>query len=253
MAADHYLTPDWPAPANVRAYFTLRTDGHSEGCYRAFNLADHVGDAPEAVAANRAQLQTELKLPNDPQWLEQIHSDRAVLAHSDGKVRTADASFTSERGTVCAVLTADCLPLLICNRDGSEVAAVHAGWRGLTGGVIRATVNAMRSAPQDLLVWLGPAIGPQAFECGVDVLEAAFESAISASHAEAIAKCFVPHSQKPLHFQADIYALGRAELAELAVTEVYGGDRCTVTEEAEFFSYRRDGDTGRMASLIWFE
>ncbi|WP_226666282.1 peptidoglycan editing factor PgeF [Microbulbifer aggregans] len=253
MAAEHFLIPDWPVPANVRAFFTLRKDGHSKGAYAAFNLADHVGDDPEAVAANRAQLADELNLPNTPQWLEQIHSDKAVVAQADGIVRTADASFTTETGVVCAVLTADCLPLLISNRAGTEVAAIHAGWRGLTGGVIRETINAMQSAPKDLLVWLGPAIGPQTFECGVDVLEAAFESTMSEDHAEAIAKCFVPHSKKPLHFLADIYALGRAELSELGVTEIYGGDRCTVTEESEFFSFRRDGDTGRMASLIWFE
>ena len=253
MAADHYLKPDWPAPANVHAVFTLRHGGHSEGDYRAFNLGDHVGDDPEAVAANRALLQRELGLPNPPQWLEQIHSDKVVEAESDGKIRTADASFSREKGSVCSVLTADCLPLLVCNRDGSEVAAIHAGWRGLAGGVIRATIEAMESKPEELMVWLGPAIGPHAFECGVDVLEAAFESAMSESHAEAIAGCFVPHSQKPLHFLADIYALGRAELQELGVTDVYGGDRCTVTEESEFFSYRRDGNTGRMASLIWIE
>ena len=253
MSADHYLKPDWPAPANVSAFFTLRRGGHSEGAYTAFNLADHVGDAPEAVAANREQLQKELSLPSEPQWLEQIHSDKAVKAQSDGKVRTADASFSAEQGTVCTVLTADCLPLLVCNREGSEVAAIHAGWRGLTGGVIRETIRAMSSAPEDLLVWLGPAIGPEAFECGVDVLEAAFESSMSESHAEAIAHCFVPHAKKPLHFLADIYALGRAELAELGVTDIFGGDRCTVSEDAEFFSFRRDGDTGRMASLIWFE
>ncbi|WP_160154498.1 peptidoglycan editing factor PgeF [Microbulbifer sp. ALW1] len=253
MSAEHYLTPDWPAPANVRAFSTLRGDGHSQGDYRAFNLADHVGDAAETVAANRDKLRRELALPGDPQWLEQIHSDKAVEAQGDGKVRTADASFTAEKNTVCAVLTADCLPLLVCSRDGSEVAAIHAGWRGLTGGVIRETIRAMATAPKDLLVWLGPAIGPQAFECGVDVLEAAFESSMSESHGSAIAKCFVPHAKKPLHFLADIYGLGRAELAELGVTEIYGGDRCTVSEEQDFFSYRRDGNTGRMASLIWFE
>lgn len=253
MAADHYLKPDWPAPANVRAFVTLRGNGHSEGAYSAFNLADHVGDNPEAVAANRAQLQEELNLPSPPQWLEQIHSDRAVEAKSDGKVLTADASFTREKGVVCAVLTADCLPLLVCNRDGSEVSAIHAGWKGLTGGVIRATIEDMQSNPADLLVWLGPAIGPEAFECGVDVLEAAFESALSESHAEAISKCFVPHTEKPLHFLADIYGLGRAELQELGITEIYGGDRCTVSESDAFYSYRRDRDTGRMASLIWLE
>ncbi|WP_237068705.1 peptidoglycan editing factor PgeF [Microbulbifer guangxiensis] len=253
MALDHYLFPDWPAPAAVRAAVTLRSGGHSEGAYSSFNLGNHVGDDEIAVSANRRQLQQELQLPAEPQWLEQIHSDRVVEAHHDGVVRTADASFTGSPGVVCAVLTADCLPVLLCDRQGTRVAAVHAGWRGLAGGVIRNAVEALDCAPEDLLAWLGPAIGPNAFETGVDVLEAFFESAQSADHAEKMAQCFRPHSKKPLHFLADIYGLGRAELESLGVSAIYGGDRCTVTDAESFFSYRRDKTTGRMASLIWLQ
>lgn len=253
MTADHYLFPDWPAPANIRAAVTLRSGGHSTGPYSAFNLGAHVGDVEAAVMANRAQLRDELQLPTEPQWLEQIHSDKVIEARADGTVRTADASIAREPGIVCAVLTADCLPLLLCDRAGSRVAAVHAGWRGLADGIVRNTVTALDCAPEELLVFLGPAIGPQAFETGVDVLEAFFESAIDSVHAELIAQSFQPHTEKPLHFRADIYALARAELRQLGVTQVFGGDRCTVSEPENFYSYRRDKTTGRMASLIWID
>ncbi|AOS96899.1 Laccase domain protein YfiH [Microbulbifer aggregans] len=253
MAPDHYLFPDWPAPARVRAAVTLRGGGHSEGPYQSFNLGNHVGDNEAAVSANRQQLRQELQLPSEPQWLEQIHSDKVVEAHADDVVRTADAGFTGSQGVVCAVLTADCLPVLLCDREGTQVAAVHAGWRGLAGGVVRNTVAALDSSPENLLAWLGPAIGPDAFETGVDVLEAFFESAQNAEHAEKMAQCFRPHSQKPLHFLADIYGLARAELESLGVSDVYGGDRCTVSDAENFYSYRRDKTTGRMASLIWLE
>ncbi|GAA5525052.1 polyphenol oxidase [Microbulbifer aestuariivivens] len=251
MALDHYLFPDWPAPTAVRAAVTLRSGGHSEGPYASFNLGSHVGDSEAAVMANRAQLERELQLPCAPQWLEQIHSDKVVAAGSDGIVRTADASYATGPGVVCAVLTADCLPLLLCDREGSRVAAVHAGWRGLAAGVVRNTVAALDCQPENLLAWLGPAIGPDVFETGVDVLEAFFENAQSAAHTEQMAQCFRPHSRKPLHFLADIYALARAELQALGVGAVYGGDRCTVNDAENFYSYRRDKTTGRMASLIW--
>lgn len=251
MSSDHYLIPDWPAPANVRAATSLRSGGHSQGPYASFNLANHVGDGAEAVAANRHQLLEELQLPAEPQWLEQIHGDRAVEARDDGLVRTADASFALGPGAVCAVLTADCLPVLFCDRAGTRVAVAHAGWRGLAEGILRSTVAALDCPPGELLVWLGPAIGPQAFETGVDVLEAFFEHAQNGAHTESIAECFRPHSEKPLHFRADIYGLARAELHQLGVKDIHGGDRCTVSEPENFFSYRRDKTTGRMASLIW--
>ncbi|MCW8127505.1 peptidoglycan editing factor PgeF [Microbulbifer halophilus] len=251
MSNDHYLIPDWPAPANVRAATSLRAGGRSEGPYASFNLGDHVGDDAQAVAANRRQLREELQLPAEPQWLEQIHADRAVEARADGLVRTADAGFVQGPGAVCAVLTADCLPVLFCDRAGTRVAAAHAGWRGLAGGILRSTVAALDCPPEELLVWLGPAIGPQAFETGVDVLEVFFEQALNDGHTEAIAGCFRPHMEKPLHFRADIYGLAHAELRQLGIEEVYGGDRCTVSEPDSFFSFRRDKTTGRMASLIW--
>ncbi|MFA0810486.1 peptidoglycan editing factor PgeF [Microbulbifer epialgicus] len=251
MSSDHYLTPTWPAPARVRATSTLRRNGHSKEAYASFNLAAHVGDLESAVLANRRQLHDQLNLPAEPQWLEQIHSDRVVEAHPDGLVRTADASFSQTSGIVCAVLTADCLPVLICDKAGTRVAAAHGGWRGLAGGILRNTVTALDCDPAELMVWLGPAIGPKAFETGIDVLEAFFENAQSREHTEAIARCFQPHSLKPLHFLSDIYALARAELAGLGITEVYGGDHCTVSESDYFYSYRREKTTGRMASLIW--
>ncbi|WP_346838852.1 peptidoglycan editing factor PgeF [Microbulbifer sp. SAOS-129_SWC] len=251
MSTDHYLLPDWPAPANVRAATSLRGGGHSSGAYASFNLGAHVGDDTDAVAANRQQLREELQLPAEPQWLEQIHSDKVVAAGDDGLVRTADASFANGAGPVCAVLTADCLPVLFCDRAGTRVAAAHAGWRGLAGGIVRETVAALDCDPAELLVWLGPAIGPRAFETGVDVLEEFFEQAIDGEHTAAIAQCFRPHVQKPLHFLADIYALARAELRRLGVDAIYGGDRCTASEPEDFYSYRRDKTTGRMASLIW--
>lgn len=253
MSSEHYLFPNWPAPANVRAATSLRGGGHSKGDYESFNLGAHVGDDEQSVAANRSQLLQELQLPANPQWLEQIHSDRIVEARADGLVRTGDASFARAPGAVCAVLTADCLPVLFCDKSGTRVAAAHAGWRGLAEGILRSSVEALDCDPQELLVWLGPAIGPQAFETGVDVLEVFFENAQSGEHAEAIAQCFRPHTKKPLHFLADIYALARAELRQLGVSEIYGGDRCTVSEEESFFSYRRDKTTGRMASLIWLQ
>jgi len=251
MSSDHYQTPTWPAPAKVRAYTTLRTGGHSSGAFASFNLAAHVGDSEPAVSANRNQLLEQLNLPGEPQWLEQIHSDRIVEAHRDGLIRTADASFSLTSGAVCAVLTADCLPVLICDKAGTRVAAAHAGWRGLAGGILRNTVTALDCDPAELMVWLGPAIGPEAFETGVDVLEAFFEGAQSGGHTEAIAHCFRPHSRKPLHFLADIYGLARAELTGLGVEDVYGGKHCTVQEPECFYSYRREKTTGRMASLIW--
>ncbi|MCX2795917.1 peptidoglycan editing factor PgeF [Microbulbifer thermotolerans] len=253
MLSENYLFPRWPAPSNVRAATSLRSGGTSGAPYTAFNLATHVGDDDQSVADNRKRLQRDLRLPAEPQWLEQIHSDRVVLARADGLVRTADASFATSPGAVCAVLTADCLPVLFCDQSGTRVAAAHAGWRGLAGGVLRTSVEALDCDPAELLVWLGPAIGPQAFETGVDVLEAFFENALSGAHTEAIAQCFRPHTQKPLHFLADIYALARAELHQLGVDAIYGGDRCTFTEEAHFYSYRRDKITGRMATLIWLE
>lgn len=235
------LLPAWPAPANVRALQTLRSAGCSPPPWSSFNLGDHVGDAPERVAANRAALRQHL--PNEPLWLKQVHGTVAVNAENSPNFVTADASFSHAAGHVCAVMTADCLPILLCDQAGSVVAAAHAGWRGLLDGVIEATVAQMRVPPSRLLAWLGPAIGPACFEVG-DEVRAAFvsKSAVAAS-------AFVEHAQGK--WLADIYQLARQRLNRLGIVDISGGDACTVSEAERYFSYRRDGVTGRMASLIW--
>ena len=235
------ILPDWPAPPNVKSLMTTREGGVSCTPWASLNLGDHVGDDPAHVAANRARLRE--MLPAEPGWLRQVHSDRVVDLGRDANLE-ADASFTREKGRVCAVLTADCLPVLFCDRAGSVVAAAHAGWRGLAGGVLEATVAAMQVDPGELLAWMGAAIGPAAFEVG-DEVRAAFVG----RHA-ATAAAFVPQPA-PGKWLADIYQLARIRLESVGVRAVYGGGRCTFGEPDSFFSYRRDGVTGRMASLIW--
>ena len=256
----HWLVPDWPAPANIHAATTLRTGGVSQSPYFSLNPAAHVGDAADSVEKNRLIIKEMLALPAEPVWLEQVHSNRAVKAVNPPCPplqkrggQQADASYTDEPGVVCAVMTADCLPLLVCSADGRQVAAIHAGWRGLLAGVIGNTVEAMQSpsnpplckrgARGDLLAWLGPAIGPECFEVGVEVRDAFLEK--SAAYRPAFkeqggGKCL-----------ADIYLLSKIELAALGISRVYGGTHCTVTEHERFYSYRRDAQTGRMATLIW--
>ncbi len=235
------LQPDWPAPRSVKSLTTCRTGGVSGVPWASFNLGDHVGDEPVHVAANRAHLRRQL--PAEPEWLQQVHS--ATVVEAGTGPAEADAAFTRKPATVCAVLTADCLPVLFCDRAGSVVAAAHAGWRGLAGGVLEATVAAMRVPPGEVLAWLGAAIGPQAFEVGDEVRQA-----FVARHPQA-AEAFLPRT--PGKWLADIYVLARIRLAHAGVQAVYGGGRCTYTEADTFFSYRRDGITGRMASLIWLE
>ncbi|MDQ2078114.1 peptidoglycan editing factor PgeF [Marinimicrobium sp. ABcell2] len=244
------ILPDWPAPANVRAAITTRSGGQSHGPYASNNLAFHVEDDERAVVANRERLRAQLALPEDPQWLTQVHGTKVPAARADGRVRTADGCYSRTPGLACAVLTADCLPLLLCNRTGTQVAAVHAGWRGLAKGVVKRAVSRFDDRPQDLLVYLGPAISREYFEVGVEVLEAFFRSARNQAHSDRIAASFSP-GVRPLHFFADLYALARAELSALGVTQIYGGDYCTYADSERFYSYRRDRVTGRMASLIW--
>lgn len=234
-----FIVPDWPAPPSVHALSTTRRGGIGCGVYRSFNLAAHVGDDPSVVAANRSLLGTHL--PVAPVWLAQVHGVRCVDAASGGE---ADAS-VSHGGRACAVLTADCLPLLFCNDAGTVVAAAHAGWRGLAAGVIESTVAAMQLPGRELLVWLGPAIGPQAFEVGADVRTAFLSDDAGADAA------FVAHGEGK--WLCDLYALARRRLARLGVMRVFGGDFCTFSDAQRFFSYRRDGVTGRMATLIWIE
>ncbi|TRW91439.1 peptidoglycan editing factor PgeF [Candidatus Methylobacter oryzae] len=237
----HWLTPDWPAPANVHAATTLRTGGASCGAYASLNPAMHVGDDADLVRQNRQTIKAMLDLPSEPVWLEQIHSNRAVQALAAEPLQQADASYTAESGVVCAVLTADCLPLLVCTADGGQVAAIHAGWRGLLAGVIGNTLTAMTST--GVLVWLGPAIGPDCFEVGQEVRDAFLEKSLTFTTAF--------KQQSNGKWLADIYQLARIDLARLGVDRVYGGGFCTVTEHERFYSYRRDKETGRMATLIW--
>jgi len=238
----NWIKPDWPLPAHVHAAVTLRTGGVSTGAYASLNPAGHVNDDPQHVKTNRYIIKDMLQLPSEPVWLQQVHGVRVVNADETNSLEEADASFADQPGTVCAVLTADCLPLLFCGDDGEVVAAAHAGWRGLRAGIIAETLYAMSC--QDAQVWLGPAIGPESFEVGDDVRDAFVrDNPITAVAFRA---------GQPGKWLADIYRLARIKLAELGVQQVYGGDLCTVADAQRFYSYRRDGAaTGRMASLIW--
>lgn len=236
---------EWPAPPNVHAFFTLRSGGASAGPFASFNLAQHVGDAPAAVAANRARLRDALSLAREPVWLSQVHGTRVIDANAaeGGSALEADGSYSEQAAVVCAVLTADCLPILLCDRAGTRVAALHAGWRGLAAGVVAAGVAAMGPRGAALLAWLGPAIGPQHFEVGPEVRQAFLARNPNAAAA------FAPGRGD--RWFADLYALARGELSACGVNQVFGGGLCTVSDPARFFSYRRDGQCGRMASLIW--
>ena len=237
-----WLIPDWPAPAGVKACVTTRTGGVSLAPFDSLNLGDHVDDSPEAVAENRRRLTERFSI--QPAWLKQVHG--IAVAHADpGQVATADASWTATPGIACAAMTADCLPVLFCDRAGTRVAAAHAGWRGLAAGVLEATLDTLAVPAGDVLVWLGPAIGPQAFEVGPEVRET-FVRQVPES-----ARAFVPGAHEG-KLMADIYELARLRLAARGVTAVYGGGLCTVTDP-RFFSYRRHPRTGRFASLIWLE
>ena len=241
-----WLQAEWPAPANVRTASTLRTGGVSELPFDSLNLGDHVGDAPEAVRSNRQRLKEALRLPDEPCWLNQVHRSRVIEAGKWAAPPEADACIARTAGQVCVVMTADCLPVLFCNREGDRVAAAHAGWRGLAGGVLECTVNSLGLPGSQLMAWLGPAIGPDAFEVGEEV-----RIAFTARDAAA-AQAFRP-SHRAGHWLADLYLLARQDLARLGVHAVYGGGLCTCSDELRFFSYRRDGKCGRMASLIWLE
>ncbi|MGB6977365.1 MAG: peptidoglycan editing factor PgeF [Gammaproteobacteria bacterium] len=238
------VKPIWPAPPSIHAYTTVRSDGFSRSPYDSFNLSQHVGDDPLAVSVNRAKLTLVLKLPTDPIWLQQAHSNKVVPAHEITAGTQADASYTDQFNVVCAILTADCLPLLLTDRQGSKVAAIHAGWRGLAAGVIDATVRELHIPGNELLAWLGPTISAEHYEVGNEVRDAFVQQ-----HAEAKA-AFTGTTQNK--WQADLYLLARQCLNRLGVNQIYGGEFCTYTHQNFFFSHRRDqGITGRMATLIW--
>lgn len=239
------LYPDWPAPPSVRAAITTRSGGVSPPPWDGLNLADHVGDDPARVAENRRRLHATLALPAEPFWLQQVHGCDVADADTSGTGSpcAADAAVATRPGRVCAVLTADCLPVLFCSRAGDWVAAVHAGWRGLTAGVLDQALAHAGTPATEVLAWLGPAIGPGAFEVGAEV-----RAAFLANDAGA-AGCFAPSPAG--RWLADLYGLARRRLARCGVGWVGGGGLCTFTDAERFFSFRRDGATGRMASLIW--
>lgn len=250
------LQPAWDAPARVRAFASLRRGGGigaSIAPFDALNLGAACGDVPDVVAANRAALRAHAHLPSAPRWLQQVHGTavqrfdgaEALLEPVDvlAPFAVADASVTQTPGVVLAILTADCLPVLFAARDGREIAAAHAGWRGLAAGVLEATVAAMRTPAEDVVVWIGPAAGPAAYEIGIEVHDA-FVSADAA-----MARHFV--ATRPGHWRVDLPRIARDRLAAAGVMQVSGGDRCTISEPACFFSHRRDGRSGRQASLVW--
>ncbi|MCR4303772.1 MAG: peptidoglycan editing factor PgeF [Gallionella sp.] len=262
---NHCLIPDWPAPINVRALQTTRQGGVSASPYDSLNLGGHVGDAPLAVARNRILLNN--LLPSEPVWLEQMHGTVVASADNASCLPQADACIARHRAAVCVVMTADCLPVLLCDAQGSVVGAAHAGWKGLAAGVIEATVQAMNVAPHNLMAWLGPAISQQAFEVGDEVRtlfvdahpQAAAAFTLSPSRGEGV-DSFLPFGERVpvraregVKYMADIYALARLRLNALGITQIYGGEYCTYCDSESFFSYRRDGATGRMGTFIWLD
>ncbi len=239
------IRPEQPLAPGVQALSSTRDGGVSAAPWHSLNLGDHVGDDSAAVAENRRLLQETLGI-GQPQWLTQVHGVQVVEAKNDGVVREADACWTRTPGVVCTAMTADCLPVLFADAEGRCVAAAHAGWRGLLNGVLESTLGVF-DAPADVHAWLGPAIGPTAFEVGAEVREAFIKH-----HAEA-ERAFIPSPAHPERWLADLYHLARQRLERAGVGRVSGGDRCTFTDQALFYSYRRDGVTGRMASLIWLQ
>ena len=252
------VAPDWEAPARVRSAFTLRTGGVSVSPYDSLNLGAHVGDAGDAVAENRRRVRARLGLPAEPVWLQQVHGievadlDATVApggpvgpGRASGPPPRADAAVTRRSGRVCVIQVADCMPVLFAARDGSAVGAAHAGWRGLAGGVLEETVRKLAVPPQQLIAWLGPTIGQSHFEVGDDV-----RSAFVLRDPDA-ASAFETNARG--RWQCDLYALARRRLSALGVQDVFGGGWCTYADAARFFSFRRDGQCGRMAALVWME
>lgn len=243
VTAESLLKVNWPAPPQIRAFTTTRNGGQSPSPYDSLNLGEHVGDNPDCVAANRQILMETASLPDSPHWLKQSHSNTVIDIHQWHPDIEADAIVSNVPHTVCVVMTADCLPLLLTNTKGTQIAAIHAGWRGLQAGIIENTIAKFSAPHSGILAWMGPAIGPQTFEVGPEV-KAAFLTVDSAAKT-----AFTPnHTDR---FLANIYLLARQRLSAQGVTAIYGGDYCTYSDKERFFSYRRDGITGRMASLIW--
>lgn len=241
---DHCLKPDWPAPANVVAWSTTRLGGVSEAPFNRFNPASHVGDEQSCVQQNRRLLSEQLQLPSEPLWLEQVHGIELLNLDEPLKNNEADGSYSTKLNHVCLVQTADCLPVLFCDRSGRQVAAVHAGWRGLQAGILERAVSVFQAQASDLLVWLGPAISKQHFEVGEELRQAFVADSSEAELA------FTPATRAG-HYWADLYLLARMRLQAVGVEHIYGGNYCSFADSERFFSYRRDGRCGRMATLIY--
>ena len=241
-----WITPKWPAPDNVACISTTRQGGCSEGRYASFNLGSHVGDNPGHVDKNRSVLNNQLHLPSNPVWLDQQHGTRVInLSSKNTNNLQADAAFATDPGVVCAVLTADCLPVLFCDPRGKCVAVAHAGWRGLLKGVLEQSLRVIKPQTNEIISWLGPAIGPNHFEVGGEVRDQFMRK--NSNHESSF------QEQKSGKYLADIYLLARQILTAQGVNAVYGGDYCTFSNKDRFFSYRRDGQTGRMATIIWLK
>jgi len=242
-----WIVPDWPAPASVSAMSTTRHGGVSTGVYASLNIGTHVGDAEKSVAENRRRLCTELDLHKQPRWLKQTHS--AEVSHLDGanprQSTAADAAVTQSSDEVCIIMTADCLPVLFCEYSGQTVAAAHAGWRGMAAGILEATIAAMRTPAEEILAWLGPAIGPEVYEVGDEVRAALVKEQPLAEQAF--------ESSSTGKWLCDLYLLASQRLRRAGIRHIYGGGFCTYTDHERFFSYRRDGECGRMANLIWID
>ena len=239
------ITPNWHAPEHIRAFTTVRTGGVSQVPFDSFNLGDHVGDNPTDVQHNRQLLVEQFGLPHFPLFLTQTHSTRVIRLPYDGDNLEADAVYTNQPNQVCLVMTADCLPVLFYSKDGKEVAAAHAGWRGLCDGVLENTVAKFACSPAEICAWLGPAIGPNAFQVGKEVIEqfCAFDPQAELA--------FIADPTTSGKFLGNLYQIAQQRLRKLGITEISGGEHCTFTEQERFFSYRRDKQTGRMASIIW--
>jgi len=239
------IRPDWPAPAHVQAVSTTRSGGFSDGPYSSLNLGTHVGDDPQLVERNRMFLVDALGYVATPRWLDQVHGTEIVIADECEMNVSADGAVTAAQGIACAIMTADCLPVLLTDRNGTQVAAAHGGWRGLAGGILEKTVAALTTrgvAAGELMAWLGPAIGPAAYE-----VDAAVVDSLPDIDKRAVVQT------NPQHWQLNLYELARSRLASSGVEAVYGGGFCTYSDQERFFSYRRDGACGRQATLIWLE
>lgn len=242
-----HISPQWHAPKQIHGFTTIRTGGVSLPPFDSFNLGEHVNDNPQDVAQNRALLVERFELPQAPLYLTQTHSTRVIELPYDGENLEADAAYTNQANQICLVMTADCLPVLFYNKQGNEVAAAHAGWRGLCDGILEETVAKFQCPASDISVWLGPAIGENAFQVGEEVIKQF--CAVDPQAQEA----FRPDPTASGKFLGNLYQIAKQRLNKLGITQITGGEHCTYTEADKFFSYRRDKQTGRMATLIWFE